>query len=617
MARGDSEAELKVNIDVDSTRARAGFDKASQTVHGFAGHVKTLTAGILGADALKGAATAVWDFGKKAVAAYGKSEQNAVMYTDAMKRIPGASDEATLALMEQAAALGEVTTFGKGATKQGQAVLASFGLTADQIKTLTPLMQDYATKTGQELPAAAKQLGRALMGQGRSLKNVGIDFKDTGSLQGNFDQLTTELTNHVGGLSVAMGTTAAGQMEIMKNKVKMLTVAFGKWLYPAVSKVIEILLELVGWLQKNSAWLVPLVGTVVAFAGAFLVLASAIKIAAAAKKAFAAIKMFAQANPFVLIVAGAVALVVALYQLYQHWDWFHKAVDAIWQALQVAWDATVGAIVVAAQWIWQAIQVAFDKVKEVLAPFVEWFTLPWQIAWQLIKGFIDGGWAGVWEVFKSIPGQIASALGGLFQVIIGPFKRAWDFIAGLFPQLWAWFGQVVGKITGALSGVWNAITSPFREAWEAVKSIVQSGIDWVSGKIDSIKSVVSAGVDFAKSTWNTFARGWNKIEVKMPEIDTHIPGIGKVGGFTLGLPDLPTFGTGAFVTQMGTAIIGDAGPEWVLPDAKLRALLSEFGGRGAGKASPLVNIEHAAFGDAVSVDVLMRSAAWTMRTQGV
>jgi hypothetical protein len=617
MARSDAEADLKINVDVDTRRAGQGLDKAAQQVHGFAGHVKTLTAGILGADALKGAATAVWDFGKKAVQAYGKSEQNAVMYTDAMKRIPGASDQATKSLMDQAAALGEVTVYGKGATKQGQAVLASFGLTADQIKTLTPLMQDYATKTGQDLPAAAKQLGRALMGQGRALKNVGIDFKDTGSLQGNFDQLTNELTTHVGGLSVAMGTTAAGQMEIMKNKIKMLTVAFGKWLYPAVSKTIEILLELVGWLQKNSAWLVPLVGTVVAFAGAFLVLASAIKIAAAAKKAFAAVKMFAAANPFVLIIAGAVALIVLLYQLYQHWDWFHKAVDAIWQALQVAWDATVGAIVVAAQWLWQGIQLVFDKILAIVTPFVMWFTLPWRIAWQLIKGFMDDGWSGVWAVFKSIPGQIASALAGVFNVIITPFKLAWRFIEGLFPSLWSWFSSIPGKIAGFLGGIFDVITAPFRNAFDAVKNIVGSAVDWVTGKIDAMKGIVNGALDWAKGVYNAFARGWNAIEVKMPEIDTHIPGIGKVGGFTLGLPDLPMLQTGAFVSKMGTAIIGDAGPEWVLPDAKLRQLLADFGGAGAGRRAPLVNIESATFGDEVSVDVLLRRAAWTMRTQGV
>jgi len=627
VARGDNEADLKINVAVDAKKAQTGLDSAAKKVHGFAGHMKTLTAGILGADALKNAASAVWDFGKKAVQAYGMSQQKAVMYSDAMKRIPGASDAATAALMDQAAALGQVTTFGKGTVKQGQAVLASFGLTAKQIEKLTPLMLDYSTKTGQDVTASAKQLGRALMGQGRALKNIGIDFKDTGTLQGNFDQLTRELDKSVGGLAKQMGATSAGQMEIMKNQLKALTVAIGKWLYPWVQKLIEGLIDLVKWIQKNSQWLIPLVGTITAFAGAFLAVAAAIKIATAAKKAFAAVKMFAKTNPAALIIAGVVALIVVIKQLYDHWEWFHKAVDAVWQAIQVAWDATVGAIkvgidavVAAIKWLWDKFDWYFKGIWEIVKKYINLITLPFRIAFDVIKAIVSGDFDKVLAIFKGIPRRVIDALSGLFNAVTAPFKKAIDWVIGLLPSLWDWFKKIPGWISSALSTVYDVITAPFRRAMDAVRNIVQGAVDWVSRQFDRIKGFATDAINFVKGIYNGMARMWNSVEVKMPEVDTHIPGVGKIGGWTLGLPDLPIWhAKGGFANTPTIAGFGEAGPEWILPERRLAALLKQAAGGGnvPTRSAPAVVLEHATFAAEVDVDAFLRRAAWTVRTQGI
>ena len=72
--------------------------------------------------------------------------------------------------------------------------------------------------------------------------------------------------------------------------------------------------------------------------------------------------------------------------------------------------------------------------------------------------------------------------------------------------------------------------------------------------------------------WNGLSiPGFN---VKLPSVDTHIPGVGKVGGETLGwggfdLPDvglLPTkLAAGGIVTAPTFALVGEAGPEAVVP----------------------------------------------------
>src|SRR5205814_565610 len=67
--------------------------------------------------------------------------------------------------------------------------------------------------------------------------------------------------------------------------------------------------------------------------------------------------------------------------------------------------------------------------------------------------------------------------------------------------------------------------------------------------------------------------GWNRLEFKLPTVDTHIPGVGKIGGWSLGTPNIPRLATGGVVTSPTLALIGEAGPEAVIP-------LSQFNGAG-------------------------------------
>jgi hypothetical protein len=85
-------------------------------------------------------------------------------------------------------------------------------------------------------------------------------------------------------------------------------------------------------------------------------------------------------------------------------------------------------------------------------------------------------------------------------------------------------------------------------------------------------------------------------------VDTHIPGVGTIGGWTIGLPHIAPLATGGIVTVPTLALIGERGPEAVVPL-----------GNGAGALGPAVHVEHAHFTDAVDVDVFMQRVAWAMQ----
>jgi hypothetical protein len=80
---------------------------------------------------------------------------------------------------------------------------------------------------------------------------------------------------------------------------------------------------------------------------------------------------------------------------------------------------------------------------------------------------------------------------------------------------------------------------------------------------EPVKDGFGSAIDGVKGIWNAFVRFWNGIQISVPSVD--IPLVGRVGGFTIGLPDLPYLAEGGIVTQPTLAVIGERGPEAVVP----------------------------------------------------
>lgn len=129
--------------------------------------------------------------------------------------LAGASADA---FYDQASALQDVTRFGDEATVSAQAMLGQFGLTQDQILQLTPLVQDYAARTGTDLVTAARNVGKATAGTNTTLKRAGVGFDEAAYAADNFGQTVAALQTYAGGFAESEGRTMSGQLEILKNR---------------------------------------------------------------------------------------------------------------------------------------------------------------------------------------------------------------------------------------------------------------------------------------------------------------------------------------------------------------------------------------------------------------
>jgi phage-related protein len=412
--------------------------------------------------------------------------------------------------------------------------------------------------------------------QKEQIKNM----QKSGNVLGAQKIILGEVENQVKGTAAA--TAGAGaKMSVAYEEMK---VKLGTALLPAVGQVKTMFAGLFDFIAANSSWLVPLVGGIVAIVGALLIFVKTVTLVRDAVIAFKAVWLALNssfiASPIGLIIIGIVALIAVIVIIATKTTWFQTIWNTVTRAMVVAWNATVGAIMAAWNATWRAVTIGFNFIRSIAMAVFTW---------------IRGNWPA------------------LIGILAGPFGLAVTMIIHYWGPITGFFAGIVGAIGGVFSRVIGVITSPFITAFNIVKGIVDAALGGIRSAVSSVLSFVNTGISAAKATYNAFARTWNAIQVTMPGVDTHIPGIGKVGGFTLGLPDLPMLARGAYITRPTLGVIGEAGPELVLPERRLEAILKAAGGRGG----PLVQIAHATFGERVDVDAFGKRLAWQIETAGV
>jgi hypothetical protein len=124
--------------------------------------------------------------------------------------------------------------------------LAVFGgLTKKQITDLTPVIIDFARNSGQSIEEATDTITRALNGQGRGLKQFGIDIKTGGSEAQNFATIMDQLAPKVKGSEEAFGDTLEGQAKKVDVAIDELKLKIGTEFAPSLKQGEEALLAFV------------------------------------------------------------------------------------------------------------------------------------------------------------------------------------------------------------------------------------------------------------------------------------------------------------------------------------------------------------------------------------
>jgi hypothetical protein len=131
-------------------------------------------------------------------------------------------------------------------------------------------------------------------------------------------------------------------------------------------------------------------------------------------------------------------------------------------------------------------------------------------------------------------------VGKAMKVLRDVFTAAKDKVLGAFESLWNWFKELPDKLRSIGTTILNVLTYPFRTAFNMVSKMWNDTIGSLSIKIpDWVPIIGGKGFDFPK------------------------------------MPTIPALAEGGIVTRPTLALIGEAGPEAVVP-------LGKGGGFGGG-----------------------------------
>ena len=145
--------------------------------------------------------------------------------------------------------------------------------------------------------------------------------------------------------------------------------------------------------------------------------------------------------------------------------------------------------------------------------------------------------------------KVTAAFSKVWDTVWGTIKRVFEpvvkFIKGVIDGPFGWLlpGGVFIKALLFLKDNWDTI-------WNGMKTTVSLVVDGIKGYVNLLISAL-----------NLMIRGANKISITVP---SWVPKIGGKG-FSLNIPEIPSLAAGGIVTKPTLALIGENGPEAVVP----------------------------------------------------
>lgn len=191
------------------------------------------------------------------------------------------------------------------------------------------------------------------------------------------------------------------------------------------------------------------------------------------------------------------------------------------------------------------------------------FTGDWRRAWDGIKQIFSGvgtAISSIWNGIKGVFGAILSYVGNTFRAT---WESAWNVVKTVAVNIWnslsSWLGTLWNNLKNTAANIFNNIKNSIVSAFNSIKSSASS--IW-----NSIWNTIKGVINWIIGGMNKMINALNRIRINVPSIN--IPLVGKVGGFTIGLPKIPTIpylAQGGIVTSPTLAMVGEAGAEAVIP----------------------------------------------------
>ena len=245
--------------------------------------------------------------------------------------------------------------------------------------------------------------------------------------------------------------------------------------------------------------------------------------------------------------------------------------------------------------VWGFIQDTITNVGNFIGTVLNWIGTTWATVWGAVSSFAASVWNGIVGFITGAINNVktvisvgilaakiiwATALGLIKSTATNIWNGITGFISGAINGVKSTISNVMNTIKSVWSGAWNAVKSTATGAWDGIMGFFNGAIGKVSGIFGSIADAIASPF---RNAFNGIAGFWNstvgQISFKIPD---WVPG---VGGNGWSVPSIPMLAEGGVITRPTLAVVGEAGPEAVIPLSKLSQHMPASASGGSG---PLV-----------------------------
>ena len=211
-----------------------GAKKADKNVKGLNRSLGSLkSSAMMAAGAFLGAGALIAGI-KGAINAFGEQEL-------AEKKLEASLGHTSQALLDQAAALQQVSNFGDETIISAQALIAAFVDDEEQIKLATQATLDLAAAKGMDLNAAADLVSKTLGSSTNAMSRYGIEVQGAVGSTERLASLTGNIANKFGGQAKAQSETYTGAVKGMNDAIGDAAESIGGLLAPAIMKIAGVI----------------------------------------------------------------------------------------------------------------------------------------------------------------------------------------------------------------------------------------------------------------------------------------------------------------------------------------------------------------------------------------
>lgn len=556
----DNEVLFEINAD---DNASPKLDNAAEKVESMGGRMSSAMKGAEDSSkkfalALAGIGAAAIAFGVVAFNAYNEAEAAQKQLEHAVLNVSKATVEQLHATEDLADALQKKGVLDGDNIKTGLAQLSTFGLSNDAVRGLGGSLADLAVNqfgvkaSGEQLTQTANMMAKALQGQFGVLEKSGIRFTEaqqaiimTGTEMEKVAAINEGFAQNLKYTNEVAMQTGEGLMAHLGVQLGDIQEAFGKMVSDGITPVIQAFSKWLDSFGGADALIQALIAKIAVLQPYWPLIAGAIvgmlvpAFAAMAVSAWAAV---APLIPFAVAGAAVAAVAYLIYEAYQ--TNFMGFRDIVTQVI--------------------------EAITPILGQFRDFFILLGQgivAAVQLIGFMWETNMYGVRDIAMAVWNALTTFFTGVFEILKGIFKIALGIITLDWKMVWS-------GIQNVAKGIWDMIVGAAGLFWEGLKLVFKAGgellsLAWsgfmsgiqtiASGVWEGVKGVFVAGINWIIDKMNSFIRGMSAVT----------GAIGKViGQKNWSIPEIPRLAKGGIVTSPTIAMIGEAGPEAVVPLSK-------------------------------------------------